>query len=277
MSYEQSVADPTVGQWLEKPIREVDGRRYRRYVIRTHLIRPGEKLEKTLLPYLQDLLQPGDMLVLGEKAVAIAEGRAVPLKQVRPRPLARWLSRHVRSLGYGLGLKRPETMEMAFREVGVPRMMVAAALGAVDRVIGRSGDFYRIAGRKVASIDGPGPTTIAPYNQYIVLAPRQADRLVDTLARKFKCTVAVVDVNDMGSEVLAVSSPTEGRVIRQLLMDNPMGQGGQGTPLAVLRPMPENRNHAPWAVPVGLHPAGAVWPFPGGADAPVEWAEDLSE
>lgn len=249
-----------LGQWIEKPVREINGALYQRFVVRTHLIRPGERLDKTLHPYLAERLERHDILVLGEKIVAIAEGRAVLLSAVHARPLARFLSRRVRPLGYGLGLRRPETMEMAMREVGSLRILLAAMAGAMDRVVGRSGDFYRVAGRRVAAIDGPGPTTIPPYNQYIVLAPEHPEAVIHSLARRYGCHVAVVDVNDVGSEVLAASEGADRSLIRELLRDNPMGQGAQGTPVAVLRPMAKRHPKSPW--PTWVAPAASGWVLP---------------
>jgi len=258
-----------LGRWIEKPAREADGKLFRRYVVKTHLIRPGERLEKTLGPYLEGRIGPDDILVLGEKVVAIAEGRAVLLKSVKPRAIARFLSRHVRPLGYGLGLRRPETMEMAMREAGSLRILVAAALGAADRFIGRSGDFYRLAGRKVAAIDGPGPTTIAPYNQYIVLAPEHPDAVIGALKRRLGCQVAVVDVNDVGSEVLAVSTHVNRRLVQILMGDNPMGQGAQGTPVAVLRPEAQSLPVTGWPDLVLPADSGWVVPLGGAGDAAI--------
>lgn len=227
--------DPEEGVWLERPIRPAAGRQYRRFMIRTHLIQKGERLEETLLPYLLGRVKPGDVVVLSEKIVAIAEGRAVPLDAIRVRPLAHWLSGHVRQLGYGLGLRRPETMEMAIREAGLARILLAATVGALDRIVGRSGDFYRLAGRRVAAIDGPGPATIPPYNEYIVLAPVGATEFSCRLAKALHAGVAVVDVNDVGSEVLGCSPQVNRKVVQELMRDNPMGQGAERTPLGVLR------------------------------------------
>ncbi|MBX5466401.1 MAG: coenzyme F420-0:L-glutamate ligase [Firmicutes bacterium] len=239
---------PAPGTWVEKSARQAGGMIWQRFVIRTHLVEIGEPLEQTLMPYLQGRVRPRDVVVLGEKVVAIAEGRAVPLDSVPVSPLVRWLSRQVRPLGYGLGLRRPETMAMAVREVGWPRILLAAGAGLVDRVIGRSGDFYRIAGRRVAAIDGPGPSTIPPYNRYIVLAPIHAQALAVQLARRLRAGVAVVDVNDVGAEVLAHSPGVRVEWVRELLRDNPMGQGAEQTPLGVLRPVRrEPRRASRWA------------------------------
>lgn len=223
------------GQWIRKSAREVAAQRYERYAVVTHLVRPGERLAQTLAPYLAGRVGSYDVVAVGEKVVAIAEGRAVLLRTVAPGWLARWLASRVSQPGHGLGLRRPETMEMAIREAGWPRILLAAAVGAAGRLLGRRGGFYRVAGRRVAAIDGPGPTTIAPYHRYIVLAPCRAAEFCATLARRLGAGAAVVDVNDLGSEVLAVSSGVDARVVRELLRDNPMGQGAQRTPVMVLR------------------------------------------
>lgn len=229
---------PPHATWREIGPRCTESASYRRFVIRTHLISPGERLERTLLPYLDGIVRRGDTLAISEKTVAIAEGRAVLLASIRPRRLARLLARHVRQLGHGIGFRRPETMEAALREAGALRILLAAAVAAVGRPLGRSGDFYRIAGRRIAAIDGPGLTTIPPYDRYVVLAPLQGEELCRRLSRRLRIGVAVVDVNDIGSEVLALSPGVKEADVRALLADNPMGQGAERTPLVVLRPEP---------------------------------------
>ncbi|MCY0885058.1 MAG: coenzyme F420-0:L-glutamate ligase, partial [Firmicutes bacterium] len=236
MSGMEGPATGQAGHWLPKAPREVGPGRVERYVVRTHLVQPREDLVRNLSPYLAGRVRPGDIVCVGEKVVAIAEGRVYELEAVRARWLARFLAGRVRQLGYGLGLRRPETMEMAIREVGSLRIMAAAAAGALDRLTGRSGDFYRVAGRRVSTIDGPGPTTIPPYNRAIVLGPRRPELFARRLARRLGCGVAVVDVNDVGSVVLARSPGVDARLVEEALRDNPMGQGSQQTPVAVLRP-----------------------------------------
>jgi hypothetical protein len=228
--------EPTGPDWREVPPRTDGERVFRRWVVRTPLIRAGDSLGRVVAASLQEGLRPGDLVAVSEKVVAITQGRSVLLRTVRPRCLARFLSRHVRPLGHGLGLRRPETMEMAIREAGAGRILAAALVAAAARFVGRSGDFYRVAGRRVAAIDGPGPTTIAPFNQYIVLAPDDPDGVARRLQRRLTAGVAVVDVNDIGSEVLGAGPGVDGALVRRLLADNPMGQGDQRTPLVVLRP-----------------------------------------
>ena len=116
-------------------------------------------------------MRAGDILFVTEKIVAITQGRSYPLEAIRPRRLAVFLARFVTKTPYGIGLGMPETMEMALRECGTPRILFAAGVSAVTKLFGRRGDFYRIAGDKARAIDGPTSGTIPPYNKAVVLGP----------------------------------------------------------------------------------------------------------
>jgi F420-0:gamma-glutamyl ligase len=270
----QPEQDPAGDAWRALPPRVAAGRRFLRYAVRTHVIRPGDPLARTLTPYLAGVRR-GDVVAIGEKAVAIAEGRLVELAAVEPRALARWLARHVRSLGYGMGLRRPETMEMAFREGGTCRVLGAAAVAAAGRLIGRSGDFYRIAGPRVAAIDGPGPTTLPPYDRAIVLAPQNPRETAARLARRFGVAVAIVDANDLGCEVLGSSAGVDALIVAELLRDNPMGQGRQQTPVVVLRPAGRFSPPPSWPparIPPPEHGAAVV---PAGGPPP-DWSSEAA-
>ena len=47
----------------------------------------------------------------------------------------------------------------------------------------------------------------------------------------------IVDANDLGQEILGVSSDLKGRedYLKELIKDNPAGQGRQTTPLILIR------------------------------------------
>ncbi len=191
--------DPTdCGELLPTTDVVVDGIRWGRWLIRTHVIRPGEDLVATVERYVGPHVRPGDWVFIGQKAVSIAQGRLVRERAVRPRPLAVLLSRHVRRTPFGHGLGRPATMEVALREAGVARILLAAAVHMLGRPFGRSGDFYRVAGRRVAAIDGVTEWALPPYNEYIVLHPREGAGFCKRLAARLRTPVAVVDLNHRG-------------------------------------------------------------------------------
>ncbi|MBC2872060.1 coenzyme F420-0:L-glutamate ligase [Bittarella massiliensis] len=212
------------------------GMRYRRLCIRTPVITAGDDIVQVASRYAGPLLEKGDILFVTEKAVACTQRRAIPLEEIHPRPLARFLSRFVRRTPYGIGLAMPETMECALRECGTLRILLAAAVSAVGKLLGERGWFYRVAGYRAASIDGPCPNTLPPYNRYVVLGPLRPDGVAEELAQALGCAVAVVDLNDLGGEILGVSDRRMDRAhLCNLLRDNPLGQCSEQTPMGILR------------------------------------------
>lgn len=218
--------------------RTVEGTSYARIPIRTRVVMPGDDLDAFILEYAKDAVQPGDLLFVTEKIVAITQGRSFKLDSIKPRKLALFLSKYVTRTPYGIGLGMPETMEMALRECGTPRILFAAAVSAVTKAFGRKGDFYRIAGDKARAIDGPTKGTIPPYNQAVVLGPERprevAERLKALLGVDLE--VAVVDINDLGGNILGSTMDKAGeKRLVAILKDNPLGQGHESTPLGIVR------------------------------------------
>jgi hypothetical protein len=127
---------------------EFDGAAFSRIPIRTHVVMPGDDLDAFVRQYAEGVVQPGDLLFVTEKIVAITQGRSYLVEDITPRKLALFLSKFVVRTPYGIGLGMPETMEMALRECGTLRILFAAGVSAVTKLFGRKGDFYRIAGDK---------------------------------------------------------------------------------------------------------------------------------
>ncbi|MBO3662504.1 coenzyme F420-0:L-glutamate ligase [Microbacterium stercoris] len=218
---------------------QLDGERVQRIPLRTRVVMPDDSLDEVITTYAKDAVQPGDLLFVTEKIVAITQGRSYLLTDIRVRPLARFLSKYVVKTPYGIGLGMPETMEMALRECGTPRILFAAAVAAVTKAFGRRGDFYRIAGDKARAIDGPTSGTIPPYNKAVVLGPEKPREVARHLQQLLGggVDVAVVDINDIGGNILGstLDKAGEKRLVR-ILSDNPLGQGHQSTPLGIVRP-----------------------------------------
>src|SRR3546814_16813267 len=106
---------------------------------------PGDALDPFGQEYAADVIQPGDILFVTEKIVAITQGRSYLVEDIQPRRLALFLSRFVVRTPYGIGLGMPATMEMALRECGVPRILFDAAVSAVTK-----GDRKRVGwGKRV--------------------------------------------------------------------------------------------------------------------------------
>jgi hypothetical protein len=118
-------------------------------------------------------------------------------------------------------------------------MLFAMVLGSVSRfVFRRRGDFWRIAGHRVSEIDGFSPATVKPFDEFAMLGPAYPDAAAEELAGYAGVPVAIVDANNINVEVLGTSRgfPVERSVVRSALLDNPLGQNDELTPVIVVRP-----------------------------------------
>ncbi|MFH1430697.1 MAG: F420-0--gamma-glutamyl ligase, partial [Candidatus Uhrbacteria bacterium] len=174
-------------------------------------------------------------LAISERVVAITQGRAYRIEDINPSWLARLLVRFVTRNPAGIGLASPWTMELALREAGAVRMLVAAAVAAITKPFGVRGLFYRVAGHGVNAIDGPCDYTLPPYNRCATLGPEDPNGTAEWLARRIGVGVAIIDANDLGVEVLGVSEGVYRKGIRELFRDNPLGQSSEQTPMAIVR------------------------------------------
>ena len=216
---------------------EVDGVGYRRLCIKTHVITDQDNICDVVEKYVSPLTEPGDIVFITEKAVACTQRRAIPLEDIHPRPLARFLSRFVLRTPYGIGLAMPETMEMALQECGTIRILFAAAVSAVGKLFHIRGWFYNIAGYKARSIDGPCDFTLPPYNHYVVLGPDRPDEVAAEISRRIGGTpVAITDINDLEGQILGTSDRKMDRdLLCKILKDNPLGQCSEQTPMGIIR------------------------------------------
>lgn len=217
---------------------EVDGVRYERLPIRTHLITAEDDILDVAEKYGSPVLsQPGDVLFITEKIVACTQGRAIPLKDIKPRKLAYWLSDKVTKTPHGIGLGMPETMEYALRECGVLRILFAAFVSVIGKkLFHKKGWFYKVAGYRARSIDGPCHNTIPPYNQCVVLGPLEPDKVARQIKERIGYDVIISDINDLEGQILGASSKEiDKKLYARILKDNPLGQDCQQTPMGIIR------------------------------------------
>ncbi len=227
----------------KSPTIAVGSRSYLRIPLRTHIIQPEDDIVAVAKQYAAGQAQPGDIVFVSEKVVAITQGRAVPTDTIKVGFLAKLLWPRVRQVSYGVGLRNPFSMQCAIDECGAPRILTAAVVAAVSKALGRRGDFYRIAGIQAAAIDAPGTAGIEQYRNCVIKAPKDPDQVAQKIADALGCGAAVVDVNDIDSAVLGVSRGVDLEEVRLALKDNPLGQGAEQTPLGILRPQPSNSPH----------------------------------
>jgi len=215
---------------------EVNGKQYARFPIKTHVITKDDNIIEVCQNYAGSHLKPGDILFISERIVAIAQGRAFPIKDIKPSTLANFLVKFVYKSPHGIGLGSPWTMELAIREVGVPKILLAALVAAVTKPFGLKGVFYRVAGKNINAIDGPCSYTLPPYNEYAKLAPTNPNKVAQDIKDRLNTEVVIIDANDLGIEILGKSADEiTNDFCKQVFRDNPLGQSSEQTPLCLVR------------------------------------------
>ena len=225
----------------KKLLAKTDEGTFARYPVRTHVVMKGDDLKGIMDKYVKPYLVEGDSIFISEKIVAISQGRAYKLEDIKPSKLAKFLVKFVTKSPHGIGLGSPYTMELAIRDCGVPLILWGCICAAVTKPFGIKGVFYNVVGTRARAIDGPCEYTLPPYNNYAKLAPLNPDKVCKELAEHTGCEVVMLDANDLGLEVLGKSSNKISLTLaRQMFGDNPLAQSNEQTPIAIARKVDDN-------------------------------------
>lgn len=210
---------------------------YERYPVKTPVIKSGDNLVDLLNELVKPYLQEGDMIFMSEKILAISQGRAFPIDEIKPSRLAKFLVKFVYKSPYGIGIGSPWTMELAIRSVGRVKIIGAAIIAGIGKLFGKRGVFYNILGESVRAIDGPCDCTLPPYNKYAKMAPAKPNEAAAKFTEAMDGhKVIIVDANDIGVNILGKPSqdmPDE--LLARIFKDNPLGQGREQTPICIVR------------------------------------------
>jgi asparagine synthase (glutamine-hydrolysing) len=231
----------------------------RRYPLRTELYAREDDLDAKTLAYVDRFFDglPGAgpehaaatsgkwYFFISEKIVAITQGRSYFIWDIKVSRPARILSKYVTRTPAGIGLGSPFTMQLAIQEAGLPRVLYASAGGAVGKLIGKRGLFYELVGGDIRAIDGPTEYSVYPANVSAKLAPKDPDQVAARLSAAIRARVpeayrdtfggtVVMDANDIGRNVLGKDAPGPKERYEEMFADNPLGQGSEQTPMAIV-------------------------------------------
>jgi hypothetical protein len=204
--------------------------------LKTSLLVPGDdivQVAQMALDAAAIVPQPDDVMVICETPLAITQGRIVRLDDMhvsRPARILNWFFNVDSSIGSVYG------MQTAIDLAGFWRIFLSMLVAGPSRLIGRRGDFYRLAGRQVAWMDDI-TGTMPPYTQDIVLGPADAEGVARATAAALGCGAAVVDANDHGNfEIMGASPGIDEEMVGQMMRRNPQGNDDEQTPLVLVRP-----------------------------------------
>ncbi|HEV3086228.1 MAG TPA: coenzyme F420-0:L-glutamate ligase [Candidatus Elarobacter sp.] len=199
--------------------------------VRTRLIAPNDDLAAVVGEAVHGIARPGDVVVIAETAVAIAQSRFIAAESIRPSRLALLISRRADPLAT---ISQPESLQLVIDQVGARKVVWATIAGLLARLRGKRGVFYEILGEAIAAIDGY-TGTLPPYERAIVLGPAEPDRVSTELASALGMHVAIVDANDLRrAKTLGASPHVDREAVERALVGNPHGNGDEQTPIVVL-------------------------------------------
>lgn len=201
--------------------------------IRTHLLTELDDPVEVVRRYVVPHAQPGDVVTIGESPLAIMQGRFIHPSEIHPGWLATrlcYLFLPTSSLATACGL------QTLINIVGSGRVFLAFVAGAIGKVFGQPGFFYRVAGDQARLIDDV-TGTLPPYDKFVVLGPDNAQGIVDQIQRETGLSAAIVDVNDLKAvKILAATSDLSVNFLKQALITNPAGNADEQTPVVLIRP-----------------------------------------
>ncbi len=210
--------------------------KFERIPVKTRILKPKDDIVEIIREYAGNLLKQGDIITVSESPLAITQGRAIPVEEIRIGLLARILWRFVANVKYGIGLRSPTSMQCAIDEVGSLRILLAAFIGALGKLVGRKGDFYRVAGKQAALIDAATTSPIPPYTECVIKGPRDPEKVAQKIRDELGFEAAIMDINDIGGcWMIGGSTGIDKTFMEEIMNDNPQGQGDELTPICIIR------------------------------------------
>lgn len=216
---------------------EFQGRTYRRWPLRTHVLSAADDPAEVLKRYAKPHCQPGDIVFMAETGVSIMQGRARDWRQIKPSWLARKLSALVTKSPYGVGLRSPYAMQYAIELSGMHRILAGCVAHVFGRLLRKKRWFYDVAGIQARMMDAEHTMGIGEYYECVIPGPGDPAGTCRRLKAATGLDVAIVDVNDIYPPwciATTVDKPRR-RLLENTLTDNPLGQGDEQTPLGIWR------------------------------------------
>ena len=213
----------------------------KRFPIKTRILKSGDDMIEVINKYARDYLMKGDIIVISESPLAITQGRAINIKDIKLTLLAKFLWRFVSKVKYGIGLRSPYSMQCAIEECGAFRILFAALIGGFSKFfLRRKGDFYRIAGKQAALIDAAFTTTVTGFEDCVIKGPLNPEIEAQRIADITGYEIAIMDINDIGgSWVIGHSKNINTAWLENIMRDNPQGQSDELTPICIVRIIPD--------------------------------------
>lgn len=218
-------------------LREVNGKKFNRYAIKTHFVKIGENYINIIEKYIKPIYKAGDFISISEKIISLCQKRVIYKKNMQVSFLAKFLSKFAMSSNAGIGVDSPYKMQVAINLCGRFKVIYAAILAGIGKLFGKKGIFYNIVGQEISGLDGFYGKVFPEYSEYGIRIPENSNEVCDEIYNKIGINSMIVDANDFNVEILGKSNCIEydDKALEQIIKDNPAGQSRQLTPIILIR------------------------------------------
>lgn len=211
---------------------------YIRHVIQTRFVKVNDNYIDIVKDYASEIYEPGDILSISEKIISICQNRIIKRENIQIGIWAKFLSRFACKKnrgGYGVG--DPINMQYAIDKAGLLCVIFASILSGITKLFGIKGVFYKIAGQEVKGLDGFYDGAWKEYRNIGIEIPENPTQVCNEIKEQLGISCMIIDANDFEQEILGKSQDIEieEAILKQLIQDNPAGQGRERTPLILIR------------------------------------------
>ena len=218
-------------------LREVNGKKFNRYAIKTHFVQIGENYIDIIEKYIKPIYKEGDFVSISEKIISLCQKRVIYKKDLKVSFLAKFLSKFAMSSDAGIGVDSPYKMQVAINLCGRFKVIYAAILAGIGKIFGKKGIFYDVVGQEISGLDGFYGKVFTEYSEYGIRIPENSNEVCDEIYNKLGIKAMIVDANDFNVEILGKSNSLnyDNKTLAQIIKDNPAGQSKQLTPIVLIR------------------------------------------
>lgn len=206
-----------------------------RIPVKTRILVQSDDVVAAIKKYTPVELTPNDVVTVAESVLAITQGRIVWPTDLT---ISLWARLACRCFPQIASISSPQGMQILMNSEGTVRVLVALVVGGIAKVFGKSGVFYRLAGREAPLIDDI-TGTLPPYDKHVVLGPVYADEECTRIANELGIFgAAIMDVNDLKRALVVGTTAnlkSEYPTLERVLLDNPFGNASEKTPIVVLK------------------------------------------
>lgn len=211
---------------------------YLRHAIKTRFINTKDNYIDVIKEYVSKVYEKGDIISISEKIISICQNKIINREDIKIGRWAKFLSKFAcqkNKGGYGVGM--PINMQYAINKVGLAKVIFASVVGGITKIFGIKGIFYKIVGREVSGLDGFYDGAWKEYKDIGIEIPENSQLVCNEIKNKLGFSNMIVDSNDFGQEILEKSDDIkiDNKTLKQIIRDNPAGQGQQRTPIILIR------------------------------------------